>query len=176
MKLVLHAFIALALLGWAEAAPPAVEHLARLPPTVDLGAYDNQHKFDDVRTLKYEMIWCNLDKYRGGKLRPELAKIASRGRTPIVTIEPYPIPKIGGSETLLPDITDGKYDDVILAMATEIDSLGSPVFIRFAPAMDMATDKPYARKPPEIFIPAYQHFVGLSRSFSDLGANLDLRR
>jgi cellulose synthase (UDP-forming) len=166
MKLVLQAIVALALLGCAEATPPPVEHLNHLPPTVDLGAYDNQHRFDDLRTLKYEMIWSDLDKYRSGRLRPELTKIASKGRTPIVTIEPYPIPRIGGSETLLPDITAGKYDEVILAMATETESLGSPVFIRFAPEMDMTTDKPYARKPPEVFIPAYQHFVLVFREAS----------
>jgi hypothetical protein len=97
MKLVLQAIVALALLGCAEATPPPVEHLNHLPPTVDLGAYDNQHRFDDLRTLKYEMIWSDLDKYRSGRLRPELTKIASKGRTPIVTIEPYPIPRIGGS-------------------------------------------------------------------------------
>jgi cellulose synthase (UDP-forming) len=67
---------------------------------------------------------------------------------------------------LLPDITAGKYDAVILTMATEIDHAGSPVFVRFAPEMDCETDKPYARKPTEIFIPAYRRFVALLRQAS----------
>jgi cellulose synthase (UDP-forming) len=166
MKCILYTLIALRLLNCAFATPPVLEHLNRLPSRVDLGAYDNRHEFDDLRTLKYEVIWCNLDKYRNGKLLPQLAKIANKGRTPIVTIEAYPIPAIGGKETLLPDITAGKYDEIIFAMATETDSLGSPVCVRFAPEMDMDTDKPYARKPPEIFIPAYQHFVLVFRDAS----------
>ena len=166
MRGILATFILLALVQAGEATPPAAEHLNALPAGVDLGAYDNQHKFDDLRTLKYEMIWCNLDKYREGKLLPELAEITNRGRTPIVTIEPYPIRGIGWRKNLLPDITAGKYDSIILAMANEVDSLGSPVCVRFAPEMDMDTGKPYTQKPPEIFIPAYQHFVLVFREAS----------
>ena len=166
MRCILYTVITLALLEWAGAAAPALEHLKRLPSAVDLGAYDNRHEFDDLRTLKYEMIWCNLDNYREGKLLPQLTEITNKGRTPIITIEPYPIPAIGGGETLLSDITAGKYDTIIFAMATEVESLGSVVFVRFAPEMDMDTGKPYTLKPPEIFIPAYQHFVVLFREAS----------
>ena len=166
MKWTLYTLVALALLKCAAATPPALEHLNALPPGVDLGAYDDQHVFDDLPTLKYQMVWCNLDQYQEGTLRPKLAEITNRGRTPIVTVEPYPIPAIGGGETLLPDITAGKYDSIILAMAREAEWLDSPVLVRFAPEMDMDTGKPYAQKPPEIFIPAYQHFVLVFREAS----------
>ena len=81
MKCILYTLITLRLLNCALAAPPGLEHLNRLPSRVDLGAYDNRHEFDDLRTLKYEVIWCNLDKYRNGMLLPQLAKIANKGRT-----------------------------------------------------------------------------------------------
>ena len=144
---------------------PKVEHLKALPSTVDLNVYDNFHKLDTVRTIAYEHIWCEWDKYTPGKLLPQLKEITAKGRIPLVTIEPYPIGLIGSAETLLPDIAAGKYDSVTSALAKEIKSLGSPVFVRWGPEMEYAI-KPWSVKAPADYIAAYRHFVAKFKKVS----------
>lgn len=138
---------------------PKVQHLRALPSTVDLGVYDSVHKFDNIQTMTYEQIWCDWHKYRPDKLLQELKTIVAKGRIPFVTIEPYPINVIGSTGTLLADIAVGKYDAITLALAREINSLGSPVFVRWGPEMDCVTDKPWAIQPAADFIAAFRQFV-----------------
>jgi endoglucanase len=144
---------------------PKAEHLKALPSTVDLGAYDNFHKLDSVRTITYEHIWCDWARYTPGKLLPQLKEITAKGRIPLVTIEPYPIGSIGSAETLLPDIGAGKYDSVTSALAKEIKSLGSPVLVRWGPEMEYAI-KPWSVKAPADYIAAYRHFVAKFKKIS----------
>jgi len=41
----------------------------------------------------------------------------AKGRTPVVTIEPWPVTSIGTADSLLPDIVAGKYDLLIKALS-----------------------------------------------------------
>src|SRR5262252_1400524 len=81
---------------------PAGPPVTRPPslPTVDAGIYDTTHVFDRFHTLAYEVIWCNWKEYREGHLLPELKRVAGRGRTPIISIEPWDIPSIGAERTV----------------------------------------------------------------------------
>jgi beta-mannanase len=142
---------------------PKVEHLAALPPTVDLGVYDNLHKFENVRTMTYEQIWYRWDT--PGKLLSQLKALVAKGRIPLVTLEPYPISSIGCTETMLSDIAAGKYDGVASAIAKEINALGSPVFVRWGPEMDIP-NKPWSVAPAADYIAAFRQFVTTFRKTS----------
>jgi endoglucanase len=141
-----------------RAALPVVTHPPSLP-TVDAGVYDRTHTFDRIHTLAYEVIWCNWQEYREGQLLPELKKVALRGRTPMITIEPWNIPSIGTESSLLTDIAAGKYDPLTSKMAREIAFLTSPTYIRWGAEMEFTEDYPWAKKPANDYIAAFRHFA-----------------
>jgi beta-mannanase len=141
-----------------SAAVPVVTHPPSLP-TVDAGVYDQTHTFDRIHSLAYEVIWCDWKEYREGQLLPELKKVGLRGRTPIITIEPWNIPGIGTESTLLPDIAAGKYDSLIRKMSRETGSFRFTTCIRWGAEMEFTDDYPWARRPGSDYIAAFRHFA-----------------
>jgi cellulose synthase (UDP-forming) len=142
---------------------PQVQASARTP--LDLGVYDATHAFDKS-SLRYEQIWVSWADYTPGKLLPKLQAIVAKGRTPILSIDPYAIKTVGSSSALLEDIVKGKYDAIINELATEIQSLGKPVIVRWGPEMERDIAKPWSAKPVTNFIAAYRHFVNTFRTNS----------
>ena len=132
---------------------------------LDLGVYDASHAFDKS-SLRYEQIWISWADYTPGKLLPQLQAIAAKGRTPILSIDPYAIKSVGSRSALLEDIVKGKYDAVTRALAVEINTLGSPVFIRWGPEMERDIDKPWSKRPAAKYIAAFRHFVALLKQLS----------
>jgi endoglucanase len=138
-----------------------------LPEPVKLGVYDIPRTFDTLRTVSFEETWCFWDKYndtrknhRGStSLRAELNAMVAKGRTPVVTIEPWPVTSIGTADSLLPDIVAGKYDLLIKALAKDVNTVGAPCYIRWAPEMECGNEYPWARKLPSDYVAAYRHFV-----------------
>jgi endoglucanase len=139
---------------------PVITHSPSLP-TVDAGVYDPYHAFDRVHTLAYEAVWVSWDRYKKGQLAPKLKKIAYKGRQPIITIEPFPIKSIGTADTLLRDIAAGKYDAVISRLARDVSSIKGLAYIRWGAEMEHTEAYPWAKKPPNDYIAAFRHFVGL---------------
>ena len=131
---------------------------------VQLGVYDPGHAFDKTPGLSFEQIWVRWDE--PGKLLPRLKAITAKGRTPLLSIDPWSIKSIGSSDTLLPDIAAGKYDGITKELAKEIASLGSPVFIRWGSEMDRKMVQPWSGKSPASYIAAYRHFVTTFRAVS----------
>ena len=142
------------------AAVPVVTHPPSLP-TVDAGVYDPSHAFDRIHTLAYEAVWVSWDRYKNGQLSPQLKKIASKGRQPIITIEPFPIKSIGTADTLLRDIAAGKYDAVISRLARDVSFIEIPAYIRWGAEMEHTEDYPWAKKPANDYIAAFRHFVSV---------------
>jgi beta-mannanase len=142
---------------------------------VDLGVYDAAHTFDTSSGITYEQtspgityeqMWISWADYAPGKLLPQLQAITAKGRTPILSIDPYSIKSVGSDSRLLSDIVSGKYDAVTKAMATEVASLGSPVFIRWGPEMERDITKPWSKKPAANYIAAFRHFVTAFKAIS----------
>jgi endoglucanase len=143
-----------------------------LPEPVKLGVYDIPRTFDNINTVSYEETWCFWDKYNADRknrrgstsLSVQLKAMVAKGRTPLVTIEPWSVASIGTADSLLPDITAGKYDLLIKALAKDINSVGTPCYIRWAPEMEFtASEYPWAHQAPSDYIAAYRHFVARFR-------------
>ena len=139
---------------------------AFLPEPVKLGVYDIPRAFDNLNTVSYEQTWCFWDKYNVRKshrspssLLVQLKAMEAKGRTPIITIEPWQVASIGSADSLLQDITAGKYDSLIKAIAKDANSAGI-CYIRWAPEMEFAASEyPWAHRAPSDYIAAYRHFV-----------------
>src|SRR5271166_133426 len=94
----LFAIMTVAAFSRTKYTPPAVVHLSALPPTVQLGVYDNVHTFGKLQTITFEHIWVWWDRYTSGQLLPQLKAIVAKGRTPLVSIEPWTIKSIGSDD------------------------------------------------------------------------------
>jgi endoglucanase len=138
---------------------PTVEPLISLPSTVSLGVYDNVHTFGNVPTMTFEHIWYRWDKYTAGKLLLRVKAIVAKGRMPLVTIEPWPIHSIGDAATLLPDIIAGKYDAVTSALAKEMNSLFSPIYVRWGHEMECVPTYLWSGRPAVDYIAAFREVV-----------------
>jgi len=138
---------------------PVIFQPPGLPLTVNAGVYDPIHTFDNIHTMTFEEVWCFWDKYNAGQLLPKLKVIKARGRTPIISIEPWPVSSIGNANTLLPDIISGKYDSLIWKLAKEINALGSPAIIRWGAEMEFVREYPWACKRASDYIAAFRHFA-----------------
>jgi endoglucanase len=156
---ILITLLTLAVSGGGVFASAASEHLAALPSGVELGFFDESGRFANVPTMAYEHVWYLWNEPTN--LLAQLEVIAARGRTTLLTVEPFPIKGIGSTKTLLPDITSGKYDSVIKTIAEEVRSFNAPVVIRFAPEMDHESPQPWSKKAPASYIAAYRHFATL---------------
>ncbi len=93
----------------------------------------------------------------------------SNGRLPIISIEPFPW-NIDGltEETLLDDISSGRYDDTIAEIAAVSARYApQPIYLRFAHEADLTGLYPWSQGDPGAYIDAYRHFVEVSRTHSD---------
>jgi beta-mannanase len=162
------AFLIALTVSCLSATTKHAQHFAALPLSVELGAYDNYHRLDDVTTISVEQIWpvSGWDQYKLGGLLVQLKAIGAKGRKPMVVIEPYPVEAIGNESTLLPDITAGRYDKLASAIAKEIASFGSPVFVRWGPEMECLQWKPWSAKPAADYIAAYRRVATIFRHLS----------
>lgn len=121
-----------------------------------LGVYDYNQTFTSAGNMAYEEIWdwwntCDSP----GWLLPQLQVIESRGRIPIVTVEPWAINGIGTDATILQDIIAGKYDNVVVIIANDISAFGAPVIVRFAHEMESGR-YPWSKQSPSLYISAFQ--------------------
>ena len=151
-----------------------VKQPSLLPEPLKLGVYDIPRTFDTLHTVSFEETWCFWDKYNealknhhhSSRLLPQLKAMTARGRTPLITIEPWPVSSIGTAEHLLPDIIAGKYDVLIKALARDVNALGTPSYIRWGPEMEFVHEYPWACKPPADYVAAYRHFVTLFKKIA----------
>jgi beta-mannanase len=97
----------------------------------------------------------------GQEVQIQVTRTLAEGRVPFVTIEPYPWNVDGlGSSTLLADISAGRYDPAIEAIAAAVnDASPTPVYIRFGHEMDLTGLYPWSQGDPAAYIQAYRHFA-----------------
>jgi hypothetical protein len=69
----------------------------------DLGVYDPNRAFDSAANIRYEQIWADWSRNSAASVLVRLQAITSKGRTPILSIEPSPISTIGKEKSLLGD-------------------------------------------------------------------------
>jgi cellulose synthase (UDP-forming) len=134
---------------------------------VATGIYDPFKKMEKVK-FTYEHLWYYWQKPNPpeGNIYFQLKTVIKKGRTPIVTVEPWDIPAIGTRVGLLPDIAAGKYDPIVTDLATQIGLLGYPVVIRWGHECECIPDYPWSGRPPGEYIAAYRHVAWIFKKYA----------
>ncbi len=148
-------------------AAPAVLSRRDILATADtrfFGAYDPGDALLDG-SFGAEMFYTDLAPQSLATLDARLAAVAARGRTPTVTLEPWPLPEQGLREdTLLADLAAGRYDAPLSQVGGSLHRYGGRVLVRFAHEMDLSTAVyPWGGSDPARYIAAYRHVHALLR-------------
>jgi endoglucanase len=132
---------------------------------VKLGVYDPHGAFADSKTFGIEHFFLDWASYDSEELKTSITAIVSRGRQPLLTVEPWPHKRNPEqSRTLFSDIVAGRYDKTITRLCSDINSVGAPVFIRWGHEMENITGRyPWARSDAVGYVRAYRYFVDLCR-------------
>jgi cellulose synthase (UDP-forming) len=121
------------------------------------GAYDPTGKLRDT-DLGVEMIYTNFYPQSLADLGPQIRAIEERGRTPLVTVEPWPLVYLGyDRSTLLDDITAGRYDQYLEEIAATLNITQSPILVRPLHEMDIVGLYDWSGQPSAAYIAAYRH-------------------
>lgn len=135
---------------------------------VNLGVYDPSGILNDSDKFALEHQFLSWEKYDSVQLTQFLNGASSRGRWPILTVEPYPS-EVGNlkKENLFSDILQGEYDSQIDGICTEIQTFGKPVFVRWGQEMENVTGRyPWAQNNAQGYVAAFRHFVDRCRGKS----------
>jgi beta-mannanase len=151
MKTLLTAALAISLTDDAVHASPAIK----------LGAYDPGGLLQNEPAVKIEHVFVSWANYHSGDLLGQLHAIQSKGRRPLVSIEPWADAGITPlSCSLLADVITGKYDRTIRALASDIAEFRDMVYVRWGHEMENVTGRyPWAVRNAELYKNAYRHFV-----------------
>ncbi|MBO0728212.1 MAG: glycosyltransferase [Acidimicrobiaceae bacterium] len=125
-----------------------------------LGVYDENGAL--TQPLDAEEVFIPLNSSSPELVKTQVHRMLRLGRVPIVTLEPWPW-EIDGmtAQTLLTDLTVGRYDSAIQSIARTMDSLAPQViYLRFAHEMDLSDGRwPWGQGNPTAFIAAWRHVV-----------------
>lgn len=164
-------------LGLAMVSPPAHSQSAdkRLLITGDsitLGAYDPHGDFASEEEASIEHIFMPWDDVDLNGLPLADAYALERGRTLMITVEPWTWSATHETPAeLLDAILAGRHDANISNVCSAISQLKSPINIRWGHEMEDPTGPfPWAKWQPKDYIAAYQHFVTECRKYLP-GAN-----
>ncbi|MBO0730333.1 MAG: glycosyltransferase, partial [Acidimicrobiaceae bacterium] len=128
-----------------------------------LGAYDPHG--DYTQPLDAEEVFMQLKPNSADPVRTQVRRILRLGRVPIVALEPWPW-EIDGmtAQTLLTDLTVGRYDAAIRSVAQTLGSFAPAViYLRFAHEMELGV-YPWGNRDPTAFIAAWRHVVQTFRA------------
>lgn len=130
------------------------------------GVYDPAHDFRNDSYIGVESLFLPWHDGDPEWLREVDAYAFDRGRTVLVTLEPFswtattqPPP-----ERLRTDILAGRYDATIDKFCGVIGAMRSPVWLRWGHEMEARSDRyPWAGWLPQNYIAAYRHVVARCR-------------
>jgi beta-mannanase len=130
-----------------------------LPSPIAWGAYDPQGLLDNTSILSVQHEFVNWFEPEG--VSKALEKARELGRFPLISLEPWPQ---DSPQTLLEDITLGKYDQLIQRNARVIKSVSPQrVLVRWGHEMELTGLYPWAQGNPQLYVAAYQHIVDIFR-------------
>lgn len=131
--------------------------------SVNFGAYDPSEAWNQLDKIAIDHYFIQWNTFSPGEIKKDIAKTSIRNRWPLFTFEPYPIEEIA-KDTVLEDISNGLYDQIIISMCAELSETGKPSFIRFGHEMERVTGRyPWAVSESGNYISAYTHFVKLCK-------------
>lgn len=132
---------------------------------VKLGIYDPSGSFNGSTAFGIDHIFLDWTAYDSEELKAFIIKAMSRGRWPMLTVEPWPSDRTPEkTAALFADIQAGQYDNAISRLCRDINSVGSPLFIRWGHEMENLNGR-YAWAQEDIggYVRAYRHFVDRCR-------------
>ncbi len=144
---------------------PTIFPVVSLPQETWLGVYDPYHVFPEEAVVVEEVFlpWRLQDT---SELQNAIEIIRRRGHIPLVVIEPWPFGIEGLSgETLLSDISDGRYDEAMRLIAKEVvKQKPQSILVRWGHEMELTGLYPWAQGDPQKYIAAYRHVVDVFRA------------
>lgn len=122
------------------------------------GIYDPEKQFRNDTLIDAEHIYFSWLEFNDSLLVEKLMEIGSRGRTPIITIEPW---TKNDPDQLMSGIIAGHYDNEINRIGRCLNRLKSPMRISWGHEMDQDLTRRYSWSGvnPKEFISAYRYFV-----------------
>jgi cellulose synthase (UDP-forming) len=143
---------------------PTVLPVVSLPQETWLGVYDPYHVFPE-EAVAIEEVFLPWRLQDTSELQNAIETIRRRGHIPLVVIEPWPFGIEGLSgETLLSDISDGRYDEAIRLIAKEVvKQKPQSILVRWGHEMELTGLYPWAQGDPQKYIAAYRHVVDVFR-------------
>lgn len=129
---------------------------------LQIGVYDphEQYGLSDGPSIEHVFIyWQSVD---APMLAAKMRLAAERGRTLLVTVEPYTKAENwrDGGNRLFKDILGGKFDDQIRTVCNTISTFPGKYWIRWGHEMeDPSSRYPWARGDPDGYIKAYRYFA-----------------
>ena len=157
--------------GLHESEPAKAAKRAEKIATTKLpfGIYDPRKRFKRVEQLAYEHVFIDWQDFSIIWLREQVSFATKRGRGLLVTVEPWPDDDdpTKTDESLFGDIQDGRYDDRIAVVCSEISKIDAPVLVRWGHEMEVVTGRyPWAREDSNGYIQAFRYFVTRCRAFA----------
>lgn len=121
------------------------------------GAYDPTGELADHQNLMIQHIYVSWVQFEEKELREQIASIESAGRQFLLTIEPWP--EIDAKDSLLVDITQGKYDEQIRQLSSILSETSGTNYVSWGHEMDQELTEryPWSGKDPLEFIAAYRY-------------------
>jgi beta-mannanase len=139
-----------------------------------LGAYDPGSSLTSTSTITYDHYFVSWDMStqwipglnQHQALLQDLSGSHSRGRQPIVTLEPWASGGMNAS-SLLQDIVAGHYDANVQWACSDLATYPGPVILRWGHEMENLTGRyPWATSNAGAYIAAYRHVVDKCRALA----------
>jgi endoglucanase len=133
-----------------------------------LGVYDPSNLFPIDPAIAVEQIYLPWRMNSTVEIMDAIHSARRKQRLPLVVIEPWPFGINDLSrETLLRDITQGRYDNSIRPLCRALEG-ESPqeIWIRWGHEMEFPSGMPWNQNDPPGFVAAYRQFVRVCRDAS----------
>lgn len=137
----------------------------RAARNISYGVFDPAHVLDSNRNITVEHVFLSWTGDFKTYLVPAIEHAKQLNRKLFVAVEPWPTEKLT-KETLLSDVSSGKYDAITNELCTTLGASQESVWISWGHEMDhdLTERYPWSDRSPQDFIAAYRHFVSQCRS------------
>ncbi len=133
---------------------------------IALGAYDPDHRLNGVDGITVEDAFVTWSPQGPAGFVQAVEEIQARGRTPIITLEPFPFTGLPGYSTrnLLREVAAGRYDRTLQEIGAAARANGQPIYLRWGHEMELCGLYPWSTCRPDEWIAAYRHVVDTLRA------------
>lgn len=130
------------------------------------GVYDPKASLSQTQSVTLDHKFIFWQKFEKAALRKNLADAQERGRSFMLTIEPFTTARNwrDGGDHLFRDILAGKFDRNVESICHELAAFDGDVLVRWGHEMEDPTGRyPWARQDAAGYKAAFRHVVGLCR-------------